>query len=438
LYHGENQRLSFSQPYVSEEKDHSISGFLTRKGYVLNAFSASSVTWQIKGDVDEITQDGTSFYCPSGMNGTHTSSFSARLCFSLLSTALIATGIYLGRSILTPLFFSIILALILSPVTNFLMRRDMHRFLAILVPVVLGLLIIAMLVYFLSYQISLFFNDMPALVQRFNELMILTQKWVNQTFNIAFWQQDKYLDETSEKMKEEGPQFLQRTFITVTEIVSYFLLFPFYTFLILYHKNTIKKFLVEAFTRREEDRVVDVLHESQSIILQYVTGLLIELTIVFSLNATGFFIFEIKYPAFLALVAALLNIIPFIGMLVAHIFCILVTLISSENIHDIFIVAGVLAGVQVIDNNMLMPLVVGNKIRINALAIITGVMVGGALAGVPGMFLAIPGIALMKVIFERVKHLKPWATLLGDETVMDKEQRNPFKGLLNYLKKKRH
>lgn len=372
------------------------------------------------------------------MNGTNTSSFSARLCFSLLSIALIATGIYLGRSILIPLFFSIILALILSPVTNFLRRKDMDQFLAILVPLVLGLLIIAMLVYFLSYQISLFFNDTPALTRRFNDLMILAQKWVNETFNIAFWQQDKYLDETAEKMKEGGPQFLQRTFVTVTEIVSYFLLFPVYTFLILYHKNTIKKFLVQVFTRREEDRVVDVLHESQSTILQYVTGLLIELAIVFSLNATGFLIFGIKYPVFLALVAALLNIVPFIGMLVANIFCILVTLISSENIHDIFIVAGVLGGVQIIDNNMLMPLVVGNKIRINALAIITGVMIGGALAGIPGMFLAIPGIALMKVIFERVKQLKPWATLLGDETVTDKGEGNPFAGMVNYIKKKRH
>jgi predicted PurR-regulated permease PerM len=184
---------------------------------------------------------------------------------------------------------------------------------------------------------------------------------------------------------------------------------------------------VEVFTRSEEDRVVDVLHESQAIILQYVTGLLIELAIVFSLNSAGFLVFGIKYPIFLALVAALLNIVPYIRMLVANIFCILITLISSENVHDIFYVAGVLAGVQIIDNNILMPLVVGNKIRINALAIITGVLVGGALAGVPGMFLAIPGIALMKVTFERVKSLKPWATLLSDENVDHDVDRNPIR-----------
>ncbi len=374
------------------------------------------------------------FIAPAEMNGTNSLPFSARLSFSLLSIALIATAIYLGRGIVIPLFFSIILALILSPITNYLIRKQMHRFLAILVPVVLAFLTIALLVYFLSFQVSNFFNDMPALGKRFNELLEIGQKWVNETFHIAFWQQERYLDETAETMKDSSPQFLQKTFTTVTDTVSFFILFPFYTFLILYHKITIKKFLVQVFTRSEEDRVVDILHESQSIILQYVTGLLIELAIVFTLNATGFLVFGIKYPVFLALVAALLNIVPYIGMLVASIFCILVTLVSSDSLEQVFIVAGVLAGVQIVDNNILMPLVVGNKIRINALAIITGVLVGGALAGVAGMFLAIPGVAIMKVILERVRHLKPWATLLGDETA-EEERGNPFGKWIGRLKK---
>lgn len=359
------------------------------------------------------------------MNGTNTLPFSARLCFTLLSIALIATAIYLGRSILIPLFFSIILALILSPVTQYLVRKEMHPFLAILVPVVLSFLTIALLVYLLSFQISLFFNDMPALTQRFNELLAMFQKWVNDTLHIAFSQQERYLSQTAEKMKDSGPQFLQKTFSTVTDTVSFFLFFPFYTFLILYHKDTIKKFLIDIFRRSDEDRVVDILHESQSIILQYVTGLLIELALVFGLNATGFLIFNIKYPVFLALVAALLNIVPYIGMLVANLFCMLVTLVSSNELSDIIIVAAVLGIVQIIDNNMLMPLVVGNKIRINALAIITGILVGGALAGVAGMFLAIPGIALMKVIFERIKGFRAWAVLLGDETA-ERTRKAPF------------
>jgi predicted PurR-regulated permease PerM len=122
----------------------------------------------------------------------------------------------------------------------------------------------------------------------------------------------------------------------------------------------------------------------------------------------------IQYAFFLALVSAMLNLIPYIGMLVANLFCMVITLVSSENIMDVVWVGVILAVVQVIDNNFLMPMIVGSKVRINALAAIVGVLVGGAICGIAGMFLSIPGLAILKVIFDRVNALKPYGMLLGD------------------------
>jgi predicted PurR-regulated permease PerM len=178
---------------------------------------------------------------------------------------------------------------------------------------------------------------------------------------------------------------------------------------------TIKNFFVGVFKNGEEDRVQEVLSESGTIAQQYITGLLIETTIVFTLNSIGFLILGIKYAIFLALLAALLNLIPYVGMLVANLVCMLVTLVSSENISDVLWVGIILAVVQFIDNNFGMPLIVGNKVRINALVTIVGVLIGGALCGIPGMFLAIPGLAVLKVIFDKVPDLQPWGLLLGDE-----------------------
>jgi predicted PurR-regulated permease PerM len=62
-----------------------------------------------------------------------------------------------------------------------------------------------------------------------------------------------------------------------------------------------------------------------------------------------------------------------------------------------------------------MPYVVSSKVRINALVSIIGVLIGGALAGISGMFLSIPGIAILKAIFDRVEGLKPWGDILGDD-----------------------
>ena len=94
----------------------------------------------------------------------------------------------------------------------------------------------------------------------------------------------------------------------------------------------------------------------------------------------------------------------------------MVTFINHPDGYTLAGVVGVFLTVQFIDNNLLVPLVVGSKVRINALVSIVGVLIGGALAGISGMFLSIPAIAILKVIFDRVDGLKPWGILLGDQT----------------------
>jgi predicted PurR-regulated permease PerM len=93
----------------------------------------------------------------------------------------------------------------------------------------------------------------------------------------------------------------------------------------------------------------------------------------------------------------------------------LVTLTTSPNISDIIWVLVVLMIVQFIDNNIVMPRVVGSKVKINALMTILGAVIAGALCGFSGMFLSIPVVAIMKIIFDRVDELKPWGRVMGDE-----------------------
>jgi len=105
----------------------------------------------------------------------------------------------------------------------------------------------------------------------------------------------------------------------------------------------------------------------------------------------------------------------------------LITVVSNDNPVLGLWVAAVLAAVQLIDNNFLMPLIVGNKVRINALVTILGVVTGGTLCGVGGMFLAIPAIAFLKVLFDHVPGLQSWGILLGDDvTGQDEKKTKPI------------
>lgn len=355
------------------------------------------------------------------MNSHTDKPFYQKLSFTLISLALICVGLFFGKDIILPLLFSILMANILLPLTHYLAKRRFNKSLSILLPLFLSIIVGVGVLYFLSSQIMNFMNDVPALKERVNEVSHSVQVWFRQTTDITIRKQNQYLHDTINDFKDNTPGLVGSTFDSLAGILVYVVLIPLYTFLILFYKRNIKAFLINVFKNGSEQKVTEVLTESTKVAQQYITGLLIETTLVFILNTTGFLILGIKYAVFLALFAALLNLIPYVGILVANILCMLITLASSDNISSVIWVGIILAVVQFLDNNFGMPLIVGNKVRINALVTIVGVFIGGALCGIPGMFLAIPGLAVLKVIFDKVPELQPWGTLLGDSTIQGLE-----------------
>lgn len=354
------------------------------------------------------------------MESTQPVPFYEKLSFNLISISIICLAIIFGGDIILPVLFAILLANILLPLNHFLSRKGFNKPLAILLPLAMAIVIGAGILYFLSAQIINFMDDIPALKERMTEVGTSFQSWVNENTHITVSKQNQYINQAVGNLKDQVPKLLGMTFVSITGILTYVFLLPFYTFLILYYRTNIKAFLIGTFRNGSDKRVTEVLDESTSIAQNYITGLLIETAVVFTLNTIGFLVLGIKYAIFLALLAALLNLIPYVGMLVANMMCMLVTLVSSDVTSDVVWVGVILAAVQFIDNNFLMPIIVGNKVRINALVTIIGVLVGGALCGIPGMFLAIPGLAVMKVICDKVPELKPWGVLLGDNCVEPK------------------
>lgn len=353
--------------------------------------------------------------------------FYHRLSLNLLSIGLLIAAVYLGKDVVLPILFSILLATLLLPVYNFLLRKKFPRPLAILLPLTLSLVMVFSVVFFLSKQVIKFLDDLPTLSERVDELKLSAERWIDDQTNVTVKEQEKYLDQTVKNLKSNAPKMVGATFLTLTDIITYLVLIPIYTFLILFYKNTIKTFLMNVFKNGSANKVEDVLNESTSVAQHYIVGLSIETALVFGLNVVGFLILGIDYAIFLALLAAILNLIPYVGILSANVICMFITLVSSDTPTDAIWVGVILAVVQFIDNNFGMPMIVGNKVKINALVTIVGILIGGAVCGIPGMFLAIPALAVMKVISERVPDLKPWAILLSDEENDSKRKRQTKK-----------
>jgi predicted PurR-regulated permease PerM len=354
------------------------------------------------------------------MQGLTTPPFYVKLSLNLITIALICLGFYLAADIVMPIFFSIVLAVLLIPVENWLTQKKVPRVAAMLISIFLVLLFIVGIIYFLSAQVANFIGDLPKIKQQLNGHWHTAQRWISHTFHFSYKEQNKAIEAATDNMKSSGTGsgVVGSTAMSALGSLVYIILLPLYTFLIMYYRGLIRKFLIDSFSDKHRDSVQEVLAESKTIIQGYMVGLLIEMAIVTILNAIGFFIVGIDYVIFLAVLVAILNMIPYVGMLVAAILCLLITLSATNDVADVLWVTLVLAVVQAVDNNFLMPYVVSSKVRINALVSIVGVLVGGALAGVSGMFLSIPGVAVLKTIFERTDGLKQWGMLMGDDLSM--------------------
>jgi predicted PurR-regulated permease PerM len=233
----------------------------------------------------------------------------------------------------------------------------------------------------------------------------------------------EFLNSATSQTLAHTSSLVGTTVSTLSSALIYMVLIPIYTFLLLLYRGIITRFFIKSFQEQHTPLVRTIMVKTRHVIKSYIAGLIIEMVIVAMLNCAGFFILGVKYSLMLGVIAALLNLIPYVGIFTACILSMLITF-TTNTPATVLGVAIVLVIVHIIDSNILLPKVVGSKVKINALVTIVGVLVGSAIWGIAGMFLAIPFMAILKVIFDGIESLQSWGILLGDETI-DKSVKVP-------------
>jgi predicted PurR-regulated permease PerM len=343
--------------------------------------------------------------------------YNIRLCVNLLVVVLLAIIIREFKVILVPLYFSVLIAMLLLPFVNLLERIRFPKALSALVAVVIALLITAMVIYLLSAQIKLFLNDIPSIKKHIEAHYQTLQLFIEDRFDITSRQQSSLMNSATADMQDSGIGYVRDTVFTITETAVFIIFVFIYSFLILYYRHTIRNFLFAIFSSPHKKNIAAVITGSKQVIKNYMSGLIIEMIIISTSNALLFMIIGIKYAVFLGILTGILNIMPFIGIYSGMIFTALVTLTTNASMSQILWIFIGLIVIHFIDSNFLMPRIVGSKVKINALMTILGAITGGILIGIPGVFLALPTIAILKIIFDRIEVMQPWGNLLGDDSV---------------------
>ena len=321
--------------------------------------------------------------------------------------------LYIGQDILVPLIFATVIAILLNPVINFLCRKGMNKVVAILLVLIVALIAIGVLMYFMGSQVSSLSESMPELKQKIASIFNDLTNWVSQKFNVPKPKIAAWVDKTKGEGMNNSSAVIGETIGTLGGILVLVFLLPVYTFMILFYKPLLLEFIARLFQRDKHKVVAEVLMETKVLIQSYLVGLLLEALLVAALNSIALLIIGIKYAVLIGIIGALLNVIPYIGGLVAIAIPMLLAIATKEPIAALWVFIAYII-VQFIDNNFFVPKIVASKVKINALVSIIVVLIGGALWGIAGMFLSIPLTAIVKVIFDRIEPLTPFGFLLGD------------------------
>jgi predicted PurR-regulated permease PerM len=315
------------------------------------------------------------------------------------------------REILVPLAFALVLAILLNPLVVSLEKIRFPRILAIAVAIIIMMIFIIGLTYFLVMQIKGISSDWPLFKQKFGMLFTRFQHFARTDFGINTKKQNEYINDAGTNLQ---PVLTSAMGSVVGGMVMVFLL-PVYTFLFLYYKKLILNFLFEIFSEAEEKEIRVVLTQTKGAIQNYMFGILLESLIVASLNTAALFILGVPYAILLGVFGAILNILPFIGGILAVLFPILVATATRDGFSTQLWVIVAYIIIQFVDNHFLVPYIVASKVKINALVSIVIVLLGGALWGISGMFLSIPFLGVLKIIFDRIPEMRPWGLLIGKE-----------------------
>ena len=370
--------------------------------------------------------------------------FYAKATIFLIGLLDLFTILYIAQSIILPIVFAIIVAIVLHPVVNFLVQKKINRIVSILITLLFTFLLIIAFVVLLFSQARRFAESWPILVNKFTIALNQAITWASGYFDTDPQNFHDWITKTKGELINTISDSAGQTLITIGSKIVVMLIIPIYVFLILFYQPLLLDFIHKLFGKNNQSYVSEVITQTKALVQHYIIGLLFEAVIVAILYSTGLLIIGIDYAILLGCMAALLNIIPYIGGFIAVSLFMIIAIATKDSATYPLLVLLLYLFIHLIDNSFIIPKIVASKVKINALISITAIIASFALLGIPGMIICIPVTGILKLIFDHIEPLKPWGFLLGDTmppliklkikkaTVESLRQRLSFYDLVNH------
>ncbi|GAB3500595.1 AI-2E family transporter [Spirosoma knui] len=349
----------------------------------------------------------------------------AKLVCILLSLVIIIYGLHALQGLLIPLVFAILFAVLLFPLARRLENWRLPRVLAIIICLILTLTVIVGILYAVSMQISSFSEVLPQLIERGNNYLNQIQTYADEHLNIDRKRQVTEVRKYLNQAISEGGAILTSTLLATTSTLTDVFLVLLFIFFFLLYRDFFRSFFYKSFANTRRSKIDAVLQGIYMVVKDYMAGLFVVILIIGTLMTVGLLILGIDYAVFFGFFGACLVLIPYFGISLGSLLPAAYALVTDDNPLKALGVIGVFLFVQTLEGNFITPYIIGSKVSINPLAAIIVLILWENVWGLPGLVLALPMTAILKVIFDSVESMKPYGFLLGEA----EKPRPPIKNL---------
>lgn len=337
----------------------------------------------------------------------------------LLLLVLVFVIMHYARNFLVPVAIAGMFAMMLVPVSRFLERRRIPRGIAAAISVLVTLVVFTGVSYVLVHQVFLLSKDISVIGERLSALLESTYGFIAEHFEYPVEKQREYIKEQTNLLSGSAAKYAGNFLVYVLAMLANVLIITTYTLLFLIYRARIKRFvlmLVNRYGGRSNIEEAKVMVEKiTGVASSYLSGVFSVVFILSVVYTIGLMIIGVDNALFFGLLAALINVIPYIGSVGGAIIVVIYTLITGDSLTTPIIVAIFFTVIQQLDSYFLTPKITGGMVQLSPLFTIMALLLGGMVWGVAGMLLFIPFIGVLKVIFDHVEGLKPYGYLIGDK-----------------------
>lgn len=336
------------------------------------------------------------------------------LASKLLVLFLIITLAFFLRSLLIPILFAVILAITLFPLCSFLERLKLPRAAASIISVIMAVLVVSGLIYFIVNQVIVIGTNGEDLAKNFVNIYDSIQIFLYNQFGVEPGALTTRLREEGQNVLNNAGRYISAAFSSAGGTLANAVLVPLYVFFFLYYRDFFNDFFIRANSPSPPEKTLSTIGEIYAVIQSYLLGMVMVMGIVAILNTAGLIIMGIQYAWFFGTLAALLILIPYIGIAIGSV---IPALFALATMDSYWYAVGVIVWFQVVqffEGNFITPNIVGGKVSLNPLVAIISLFLGGMLFGLAGLILALPMVASIKIILNLNESTRPFSFLIGE------------------------